>query len=228
LATASSRRSSGPRRTSIASSTTDAQAIRTPRGSARDRAGALQAADLVLDQFEVFLRELVDVALEGERPVLRRPLAHVLQPVGEVLGRQPLTVLQHSGRLDPDAPRVLLVTAGAAPDVRVVLEDAGGERAGGREDHPAGHVEKQAVTGLHHLGPLAMAALDALDGEPSLLRLAVVLERADDHPVPGGSSRARGLLLAVLTRAAGQRGGGGPGTWGDANRPRGWAALSRR
>src|SRR5262249_47738984 len=182
-ATASSRRSSGPTHTSRACSTTVAHAVRTPSGSACDRAGALQPADLVLDQLEVLLRELVDVALKGERPVLRRPLADVLQPVGEVLGRQPLTILQHRGRLDADSPRILLVTAGAPPDVRVVLEDTRGERARGREHHPAGHVEEQAVAGLHHLGSLAVAALDALNREPPLLRLAVVLQRADDHPV---------------------------------------------
>src|SRR5262249_59768579 len=82
-----------------------------------------------------------------------------------------------------------------------VVEDTRGERARGREHHPAGHVEEQAVAGLHHLGSLAVAALDALNREPPLLRLAVVLQRADDHPVLGGSSWTAGLLLAAFTGA---------------------------
>src|SRR5262249_6851571 len=198
----STRRSNGPRRTSVACSTTSLEAARTPRGSAGDRAGPLQAPDLVLDQPEVLLRQLVNVALEGEGPVLGRPLADVLQPVRQVLCRQPLVVLQNGAGLDPDAPGVVLLSAGCPPDVGVVLEHARREGAGGGEDHPAGHVEEQPVTWLHHLGALAMAALDALDGEPSLERLPVVLERADDHPVLGGSSGSRGLSFAVPARAA--------------------------
>src|SRR5262249_53440732 len=135
-ATAPSTPPRGPTRTSGACSTTEPQAARTPSGSAGDRAGALHAADLVLDQLEVLLRQLVDVALKGQRPVLRRPLADVFQPVGEVLGRQPLTVLENGGRLDADTPGVLLLTAGAAPAVSNVLREAPGGGAPGREDQP--------------------------------------------------------------------------------------------
>src|SRR5438105_1142942 len=42
------------------------------------------APDLVLDKLEILLRELVDVSLEGQRPVLRRPFADVLDPSGRV------------------------------------------------------------------------------------------------------------------------------------------------
>src|SRR5437763_4081088 len=123
--------SRGPSRTAPARSTTASQARRTPSGSARDRPRALLTPELVLDQLEVLLGELVDVALEGQRPVLGRPLAHVVQPVRQLLGRRPLALVQDAVRLDPDAPGIVLLPPRRAPHVRVLLEHAGGQGAGG-------------------------------------------------------------------------------------------------
>src|SRR5205814_10210343 len=64
--------------------------------SAGERLAAAGAArDLVLDDAEVRSRQRVDVALERQRPVLGRPLSHVVEPVGDLLGRHPIRLLQH-------------------------------------------------------------------------------------------------------------------------------------
>src|SRR5713226_3361448 len=79
-------RSSGPRRTSPAWPTTHSQAALTPRGSAGDAVPSPRGAgELVLDQLEVGPGQLVQVALEGQGPVLGRPLADVVQAVRQLL-----------------------------------------------------------------------------------------------------------------------------------------------
>src|SRR6266446_1553996 len=114
--------------------------------SARERFAAARAArDLVLDDAEVSPRQRVDVALEGERPVLGRPLPHVVEAVGDLFCRHPVRFLQHDVGADVDPPWVVLVTPCAAPDRGVVLIHRGGDGHSRGEAHPPGHVIKEAV-----------------------------------------------------------------------------------
>src|SRR5439155_4718842 len=107
---ASSVGSNRPRRTSTARSTTCSQAARTPSGSGAT-ARLHQPGELLLDQAEVLLRKLVQVALEGQRPALGRPLADVFEAVGESLGRHPVHLLGDEVGADVHTPRIILVAA---------------------------------------------------------------------------------------------------------------------
>src|SRR5438132_14217127 len=106
---------------------------------------ALGPADLVLDQLEVLLRQLMDMSLEGERPVLGGPFPHVLEPVGQLLGQHPLDLLEDVLGARMHTPRVVLFATRAAPDMRVLLEHLRAQRGGGRERHATGDVVEQAV-----------------------------------------------------------------------------------
>src|SRR5438270_2725742 len=125
----------------------------------------------------------MDVALERQGPVLGWPLANVVEPVRELFGRDPVRVVEHHVEPDVDPPRVVLLPAGGAPDGSVVLVHRRSDGDRGRETHPAGHVIEETVARPHRLDAAAVAALQALDGEAVLARLAEVVRRADDHPV---------------------------------------------
>src|SRR3954471_16815269 len=137
----------------------------------------------------------MDMALEGERPVLGWPLAHVVQPVGDLLGGDPVRLFEHEVRPDVDPPGVVLIAARGPPDRGVVLIHGGGHRDGAGKAHASGHVIEEAVADTHRLHASPVAALKALDAESVLARLAEVVGRADDHPVLGGPTAA-GLALA--------------------------------
>src|ERR1700730_17957132 len=64
---------------------------RRGRDDARGTSGSLagRLVNLRADDLEVALGDLVDVALERQPPVLRRPLLHVCHFPGEALGRDP-------------------------------------------------------------------------------------------------------------------------------------------
>src|SRR6266550_5806987 len=169
--------------------------------SAGERLAAAGAArDLVLDDAEVRSRQRVDVALERQRPVLGRPLSHVVEPVGELLGRDPIRVLQHDVGADVDPPGVVLVAPRAPPDRGVVLihRRSDGDRRG--KAHAARDVIEETVTHAHGFYAPAVPALQSLDREPVFSRLAKVVRRADDHPVLGGPTATR---LALPPRAPG-------------------------
>src|SRR5436190_8961470 len=90
------------------SSTTDSPNMTSAcEGFASSRA----PGDLVLDDPEVRPRQGVDVALEGERPVLGRPLAHVVEPVGDLLRRDPVRLLEDEVGSYVDPPRIVLIAA---------------------------------------------------------------------------------------------------------------------
>src|ERR1700694_2746781 len=144
---------------------------------------ARAARDLVLDDCEVVAWQRVDMSLEGQGPMLGWPLAHVIETVGEVLGRNPITVLEHNIRTYVHAPRIVFIPARRAPDRGVILVHRRGDCYGGGECHPAGDVVQQPVAYPHRFHPASMAALEALDREAQLAGLAEVVRRADDHPV---------------------------------------------
>src|SRR5437660_9763949 len=143
------------------------------------------------------------MALKRKRPVLRWPLAHVIEAVSDLLRGHPVGLLEDDVLPDMDAPWVILVPAGRAPDRGVVLVHRRGDRDGGRKPHPAGDVVEKPVTHAHRLDAPAVAALETLDREAVLAGLAEVIRRADDHPVLRRPAAA-GLPLAP--RAAGPRG----------------------
>src|SRR5438034_2176843 len=145
-------------------------------------AAARAARDLVLDDREVSPGQGVDMALEGERPVLGRPLAYVVEPVGELFGRHPIGFVQDYVLPDVDAPRIVLIAARRAPDRSVVLVHRRRHGDRRREPHPAGDVVEQPVADPHRFDAPAVAALQALDREAVLTGLAEVVGRADDHP----------------------------------------------
>src|SRR5579864_2337599 len=157
------------------------------------------ARDLVLEDRKIGSRQSVDVTLERERPVLGRPLPHVVEAVRELLRRHPVNLLEHDVRPDVDAPRVILVAPRRAPDRRVVFVHRRRDRDGGGERHPPGDVVKDAVADPHRLDPPPVTALQSLDGESVLARLAEVVRRADDHPVLGRTAAAR-ARLALASR----------------------------
>src|SRR3989441_8385899 len=136
------------------------------------------------------------MALERKRPVLRWPLAHVIEAVSDLLRGHPVGLLEDDVLSDVDAPWVILVPAGRAPDRGVVLVHRRGDRDGGRKPHPAGDVVEKPVTHTHCLDAPAVAALEALDREAVLAGLAEVIRRADDHPVLRRPAAA-GLSLAA-------------------------------
>src|ERR1700730_1114681 len=152
-------------------------------GEGPPTAGA--ARDLVLDYCEVIAWQRMDMSLECQRPMFGRPLANVIEAVGELFGGNPISVVQKDIRTDVYAPRVVLIAAGRAPDRGVVLVHRRGDGHGGGERHPASDEGQQSVADAHRLHPAAMAALEALDGEAELAGLAKVVGRADDHPVLG-------------------------------------------
>src|SRR2546425_1516173 len=136
------------------------------------------------------------MALERKRPVLRWPLAHVIEAVSDLLRGHPVGLLEDDVLADVDAPWVILVPAGRAPDRGVVLVHRRGDRDCGRKPHPAGDVVEKPVAHAHRLDAPAVAALEALDREAVLAGLAEVIRRADDHPVLRGPAAA-GLSLAA-------------------------------
>src|ERR1700730_11281740 len=149
---------------------------RTLNCSAGERSPPARAAgDLVLYDGEVVARQRVDMPLEGERPVFGRPLSHVVEPVCELLGRNPVRILEDRVRPDVDSPWVVLVSAGRTPDRGVVLVH---RRCNGdccREGHPARHVVEDAIADAHRFDSPPVAALETLDREAQLTGLAEVV-----------------------------------------------------
>src|ERR1700687_3143662 len=144
----------------------------------------------------------MDVPLEGKGPVFGRPLAHIVEAVGQLFGWNPVGLVEDDVRAYVHAPRVVLVAARRAPDRRVVLIHRRRHGHACGERHPAGDVVEHPIADTHGLDAPPVAALQTLDRESLLACLAEVVGRADDHPVLRGATLGTaGLPLAA--RAAG-------------------------
>src|SRR3989442_9193611 len=91
------------------------------------------------------------MALERKRPVLRWPLAHVVEAVSDLLRGHPVGLIEDDVLPDVDAPWVILVPAGRAPDRGVVLVHRRGHRDRGRKPPPAGDGIEEPVAHAHRL-----------------------------------------------------------------------------
>src|SRR6267143_3999607 len=155
------------------------------------------ARKLIFEDREIVARERVDMALERKRPVFGWPLTDVIQPVRELLGRYPVSVFEDHALADVNAPRIVLISPRRAPDRRVVFVHRRGHRHACGKGHAAGHVVEHPIADAHRLDTPQVAALQTLDGEAVLARLAEVFGRADDHPeLRGTALRASCLPLA--------------------------------
>ena len=72
----------------------------------RAAAGARRGADPLAQQLGVGVADRSQLSLEGQVPVLGRPLAHVLELVDQRLGRDEVGLVEHGDRLGLDPPRV--------------------------------------------------------------------------------------------------------------------------
>src|SRR5207302_9085115 len=103
------------------------------------------------------------MALKRKRPVLRWPLAHVIEAVSDLPRGHPVGLLEDDVLSDVDAPWVILVPAGRAPDRGVVLVHRRGDRDGGRRPPPAGDVVEKPVAHAHRRDAPAAAARQTLE-----------------------------------------------------------------
>src|SRR3990172_8525302 len=123
------------------------------------------------DELVVRGRDLVEVALEGEAPVLYRPLLGVLHPRRDLLDVQVLLRRQDYLRLHVDAERVVILRLLLGLEhLRVVLEVVGGDLGQAAELHDLRQVEDELVPGLHAGDLAAAGALEAEDVEAPALR----------------------------------------------------------
>src|SRR5205814_1800909 len=108
------------------------------------------------------------LSLEGQFPVLRRPLLDVDQPRADRFGGDPVALVEdHVGR-DLDPPGVVL-TRLRLPDQLVILVALALDAGGGAERLGLRDVIDEVVAGAHllqHLAPLAR--FEALDREPQI------------------------------------------------------------
>ena len=151
------------------------------------------ALQLTLDEQKILRREQVDLALQRQKPLLRRPALQVQQPRRDSFRVQPFARLEHQVRLRMDTIRKGVVAALLIdPRGMAVLEVRRGHGGRRREDPLVEHVVQHAVAHRDALSLLAMACAQPEQREVHAMRDRVILGTQRDEPVTARHAPARG------------------------------------
>src|SRR4051794_6591624 len=138
--------------------------------------------------FEVLVGNVVKVALEGQLPVLSRPLLDIGEPRTDRVRGDPLRLVEHDVGGDLHPPGIVLARF-RLPDDLMVLVAVALDPGRGPEGLRLRHVVDEVVAGAHLLEHLAsLARLEALDRESQVSGPPEVVRRTDHHPAAHASA----------------------------------------